>query len=128
MADKDILVIPMTEDSPEVRFDLKKNTIRIFGPSFPENPIEFYGQILKWIELNENTLKNLTIEFDYSILSSASNKMVFELFIKFEQLINKGIDVKVKWYYSSYDEDMYDEGKNFKNSMKVPVELIEKDD
>ena len=128
MADKDILVIPMTDDSPEVRLDLKNNTIRIFGPSFPENPIEFYGQILKWIELNENALKNLTIEFDYSILSSASNKMVFELFIKFEQLINKGIDVKVKWYYSSYDEDMYDEGKNFKNSMKVPVELIEKDD
>ncbi len=128
MADKDTLVIPMTEDSPEVRFDLKKGLIRIFGPSFPENPIEFYGQILKWIELNESMLKKLTIEFDYSILSSASNKMVFELFIKFEQLLNKGIDVQVKWYYSSYDEDMFDEGKNFKNSMKVPVELIEKDD
>ncbi len=127
MADKDILVIPMTDDSPEVRLDRNKSVIKIFGPSFPENPIEFYNQILKWIELNENSMKDLTVEFDYSILSSASNKMVFELFIKFEQLINKGINVKVKWYYSSYDEDMYDEGKNFKNAMKVPVELIEKD-
>ncbi len=127
MVDKDILVIPMTDDSPEVRLDRNKSVIKIFGPSFPENPIEFYNQILKWIELNENSMKDLTVEFDYSILSSTSNKMVFELFIKFEQLINKGINVKVKWYYSSYDEDMYDEGKNFKNAMKVPVELIEKD-
>ncbi len=128
MAEKEFLIIPMTDDSPEVRFDLKKGLIRIFGPSFPENPIEFYGQILKWLELNENSLKKLTIEFDYSILSSASNKMVFELFIKFENLINKGIDVRVKWYYSEYDEDMYDEGKNFKFSMKVPLELIKKEE
>lgn len=128
MAKKEFFVIPMTEDSPEIRFDLKNENIKILGPSFPENPIDFYGQILKWIESNENYFKNLTIEFDYSILSSASNKMVFELFIKLEQLLKKGINVKVKWFYSSYDEDMYEEGKSFKYSMKIPVELIEKEE
>ena len=128
MVEKDFVVIPMTEDSPEIRFDLKNENIKILGPSFPENPIDFYGQILKWIESNESYFKNLTIEFDYSILSSASNKMVFELFIKLEQLLKKGINVKVKWFYSSYDEDMYEEGKSFKYSMKIPVELIEKEE
>jgi len=128
MVEKDFVVIPMTEDSPEIRFDLKNENIKILGPSFPENPIDFYGQILRWIESNENYFKNLTIEFDYYILSSASNKMVFELFIKLEELLNKGINVKVKWFYSSYDEDMYEEGKSFKYSMKIPVELIEKEE
>jgi hypothetical protein len=128
MADKDVIVIPMTEDSPEVRLDQKNWTIRIFGPSFPEDPVEFYSQILKWIDINQNRFDKIVVEFDYSILSSASNKMVFELFIKFEELIQKGKEVIVKWYYDKYDEDMYDEGRSFKNSMKVPVELIEKND
>ncbi len=128
MGQKDLIVIPMTEDSPEVKMDSKNWTIKIFGPSFPEDPVEFYGQILKWLDINQTRFDKIVIEFDYSILSSASNKMVFELFLKFEELINKGKEIVVKWYYDSNDEDMFDEGKSFKNSMKVPVELIEKQD
>ncbi len=123
---KDIVVIPMTDDSPEITFDKKNWVIKISGPSFPEDSVEFYRQILDWIDNHENLFTQLTIEFDYSILSSASNKMVFEIFIKLEKLIEKGKRVLVRWYYYDYDEDMRDEGKSFKASMNVPVELIQK--
>ncbi len=128
MAERDVLIIPMTDDSPEVRLDSKNWKITISGPSFPEDPVEFYSQILKWINNNQNKFDKIIVEFDYSILSSSSNKMVFELFIKFEELISKGKEVVVKWYYDKFDDDMLDEGRGFKNSMKVPIELIEKDE
>jgi len=128
MSKKDVLIIPMTDDSPEVRLDSNDWTIKIYGPSYPEDPVEFYSQIIKWIDINFNNFDKLTVEFDFTILSSASNKMVYEIFLKLEELLNKGKKVNVKWYYSSFDEDMLDEGKSFKNSMNVPVEIIEKKD
>ncbi len=126
MAEKEFFTIPMTDDSPQVIFDDENWTITISGPSFPEDPVEFYSQVIKWIENNEPHFSKITIIFDYTILSSASNKMVFEIFLKLEELISKGKEVEVHWYYEKYDEDMMDEGNSFLTSMKVPVKLIEK--
>ena len=126
MAEKGFYTIPMTDDSPEVTFDDENWIIKISGPSFPEDPVVFYNQIIHWIDSNERRFSKITLIFDYTILSSSSNKMVFEIFLKLEELIAKGKEVEVQWYYEKYDEDMMDEGRGFLTSMKVPVKLIEK--
>lgn len=114
------------EDSPGVLLDLEKCQIIIEGPSFPEDAVDFYQPIINWIKKNENNLDSLVCMFDFTILSSASSKMVFEILIKLENLSLKGKNIAVKWYYSSYDEDMFEEGNGFRDNLKVPFEIIEK--
>lgn len=120
-------IIEETEDSPAILMDLDSKKLIFEGPSFPEDAVELYKPVINWIGDNSNLLDKLECIFDYSILSSASNKMVFEVLIKLEDMIKSGKNVSVKWYYASYDEDMHDEGKGFKDNLKVPFELIEKD-
>ena len=120
------IIIEQGEDFPGVLLDIEKKEIVIEGPSFPEDAVEVYNPILKWVVDNEENLDGLTCSFDYSILSSASNKMVFELLIKIENMIKSGKKATVKWFYSSFDEDMHDEGLGFSKNMKIPFEIIEK--
>ncbi len=118
--------IEETEDSPGILLDLDKQQIIVEGPSFPEDAVEIYKPIIKWLNENDKLIDNLECLFDYTILSSASNKMVFEIFVRLEEMHARGKDVLVKWFYSSYDEDMLDEGKGFKDNLKLDFELIEK--
>lgn len=120
------IIIEQGEDFPAIILDYDKKILDIEGPSFPEDAVDVYKPILTWLSENEEKLNGLVCSFDYSILSSASNKMVFELLVKLENLHSRGKDILIKWYYSSFDEDMFDEGRGFKENMKVPFELIEK--
>lgn len=120
------IIIQETEDCPGIVLDYEKKEITIEGPSFPEDAVEIYKPILKWISENEEKLNGLEVNFDYTILSSASNKMVFELMVRLENLVKTGMKILVKWHYSSFDEDMLDEGRGFRDNMKIPFELIEK--
>ncbi len=123
------IFISQSEDTPEVILSVKDKQIVISGPSFPEDAIEFYAKILDWLDAYGSKLDKLNIVFDYSILSSASNKMVYEIFLKLEKLNREyDLDVNVKWFYSSYDEDMYEEGLGFRRSVGLPIEVIEKTD
>lgn len=123
-----VVTVEATEDTPELILNPHTSTINIFGASFPEDAVDFYSYVIKWIKENkENLNKKLTCSFDYTILSSASNKMVFEIILKMEDLSKEGFDVKVVWSYPSYDEDMYDEGKTFKDTVKIPFDIVMKE-
>lgn len=114
------------EDSPGVLLDLDNQKIIIEGPSFPEDAVEVYSPVIKWLSENSEMISKLECVFDYTILSSASNKMVFEILVRLEEIQARGADILVKWFYSSYDEDMLDEGTGFRDNLKVPFEIIEK--
>ncbi len=120
-------IIEETEDSPAILMDLDSKKLIFEGPSFPEDAVELYKPVITWLSDNFDKLDSLECIFDYSILSSASNKMVFEVLIKLEEMVRASKRVNVKWFYASYDEDMHDEGKGFKDNLKIPFELLVKD-
>jgi hypothetical protein len=119
-------IIEETDDSPAVLMDLDTKQLIFEGPSFPEDAVETYKPIIDWLNSNNDKIDKLECIFDYTILSSASNKMVFEILVKLENMYKQGKDIHVKWFYASYDEDMKDEGKGFKENLKIPFELVEK--
>jgi len=122
-----VITIEPSEDTPTIILDPNKPEIILRGSSFPEDAIQFYAPVINWLNDNEEIFnKTIVCEFNYSILSSASNKMVFEILLKLEKLKEKGKDVHVKWMYAGYDEDMYDEGRGSKESMNLKFDLIEK--
>lgn len=120
-------IIEGAEDSPAVLMDLDKKMLIIEGASFPEDAIETYKPIIDWLNANIDKLDSLSVIFDYSILSSASNKMVYEILLKLENLYKKNNNVTIKWYYETYDEDMKEEGLGFKSNVKVPFEILPKE-
>ncbi|MBP5501747.1 MAG: DUF1987 domain-containing protein [Bacteroidales bacterium] len=119
--------IEATDDTPSVLIDGSKNYINITGPSFPENAVEFYTPVVEKILSAVSACKGpVNIEFEFSILSSASNKVVYELLVRLEQLQLSGSDIHISWCYETYDEDMYDEGSGYQECLKLPITLVER--
>ena len=100
MIEKGKIKIEETDDTPLVEFDIEKNILRIAGPSFPENAPDFYNPIITEVcNIDPQSPGQLVIELEFSILSSASNKMVYEMLVKLEKIFYLGKSMKIKWIY-----------------------------
>jgi hypothetical protein len=127
MAAKAKIEIAETDDTPYVLYDEENNILKFSGPSFPENAPDFYQPIVKKVvQIDPQSPGKLVIELDFSILSSASNKMIYEMLVKMEKIHFLGKDMLIKWYYEGFDEDMQDEGNGYKDNLKIDFELCEK--
>jgi hypothetical protein len=121
-----IIIFEQTEDSPEIILDQEKFLLKISGPSFPEDAFQTYQPVIRWINSIKNETMKLTCEFDFSILSSASNKLMFEVLIKLEEMYQEGKDIIIFWYHDDFDEDMQEEGESFAQTVHVPFKFIPK--
>ncbi|MBQ3690685.1 MAG: DUF1987 domain-containing protein [Bacteroidales bacterium] len=119
--------IKEADDTPAVLFDAAGNVLKFSGPSFPENAPDFYNPIIAEVcKIDPKSEGTLVIELDFSILSSASNKLIYEMLVKLEKIMYLGKKMLVKWYYEGFDEDMQDEGIGYKANLKMDFELCEK--
>jgi len=125
MSDR-IIRIDETEDSPEIILDGENYILKISGPSFPEDAFGMFQPIMRWVDTIRQDAVKLTCEFDFSILSSASNKLLFEVLLKLEDMYQNGKDVAIFWYHDDFDEDMQEEGESFAQSVHVPFKFIAK--
>lgn len=120
-------LIAAKDDTPEIIISDDNTYLKISGPSFPENANEFYTPIIKKaIDIKPDDTQLLTCEFNFSILSSASNKMIYEMLTKLEKIHQQGKPILIRWFYDTFDEDMLEEGEGFKESLNLDFELIEK--
>lgn len=99
--------------------------MEISGRSIPENSAEFYKPILKWIDgyiQQPNRKTTFSIKLEY--FNTSSSKNLVEIFKRFENLFKEGKEVLIKWHYEQEDEDMLESGEDFRDILKIPVELI----
>jgi len=123
---ENIITIAETEDSPEIILDAENFLLKISGASFPEDAYETYQPVMMWLKGIKDTVVKLTCEFDFTILSSASNKLLFEVLLKLEDLYQAGKDVAIFWYHDDFDEDMEEEGESFAQTVNIPFKFIAK--
>ncbi len=119
-----IVIIKETEDSPKIILDKENFIIKLIGPSFPEDAYETYQPVMRWLTEMKDEIVKLTCEFEFTILSSASNKLLFEILLKLEDLYQDGKDIAIFWYHDDFDEDMQEEGESFAQSVHVPFKFI----
>jgi hypothetical protein len=113
------------DDSPIITIDNEKKIIRVVGASYPEDAVDSFIPILDWLkEIDPKNSEKVTIEFDFTILSSASNKMVYEILLKLLQMNKEGLKVEVFWYYEAFDEDLEEEGRSFKAAIDLPFHIV----
>ena len=113
-----------TPKTPKLIFDKTTGRFEISGRSIPENSIEFYKPVISWLDQyikDPNEQTQLVIKLEY--FNTSSSKCLVEILRRLEQL-NKTHDVEVKWCYEEEDEDMQESGEDFKEIIKLPIEMV----
>jgi hypothetical protein len=120
----DDFFLEATPKTPRLFFSRETGEFEISGRSIPENSIEFYKPVINWLDQyitdpHNHTL--LVIKLEY--FNTSSSKCLVEILRRMESLKDQSI-VKVKWCYEEEDEDMQESGEDFKEIIKVPIEMV----
>ncbi|NOZ46740.1 MAG: DUF1987 domain-containing protein [Chlorobi bacterium] len=114
-----------TSHTPKVVLDKEKEIFEISGQSLPENVASFFAPIFEWLdEYANNPNENSIVTFQMEYFNTASSKMIYEILNKFDELFNKGNNVKIIWKFDEEDEDMEEAGEEYADMIDVPVELV----
>ena len=122
-----IIINNPSEDTPKITLDKEANVFEICGKSFPENAVEFYSPVIKWIKEyiqapNPQTI--FTINLDY--FNSSSSKKIFEILMELENITTAGGNILIKWYYDENDDVMFTRSKDIQAVLNIPMEFIKK--
>lgn len=111
--------------TPEVVFDPEKGVFEISGRSIPENSVDFYKPLLEWLDSyaqQPNGTTHFTVKLEY--FNTSSSKCLIDIFRKLENMHLHAHEVMIYWYYEEEDEDMKESGEDFKDILKVPIEMV----
>ncbi len=119
----EVINIQGTDDTPNVILDKDNNKFEISGRSLPEDVNMFYEPIMKWIdsyaeEPNDTTEFNFKLEY----FNTASSKIILDILLKFEDIVENGNDVKIKWHYHEEEEDMLEAGEEYADIVEIPFD------
>ena len=119
------LIIEATSDTPKIYLDAEKGYFEIANLSLPEDAIEFYKPVIKWIKdyfekPNESTVFNFKLEY----FNTASSKQIVQILLLLEKL-SKIHKILIRWHYKDIDEDMQDLGEEYADIIDIDFELVE---
>jgi hypothetical protein len=121
----EILKIEGTEDSPQIVLDKESNILEITGRSLPEDVNTFYEPMMSWIEEYAKVPLDVTVfNFKLTYFNTASSKIILDILTQFEEMIEEGHEVMVRWHYLEEDEDMMEAGEEYSEMVDVPFEMV----
>ncbi|MBL7112415.1 MAG: DUF1987 domain-containing protein [Bacteroidales bacterium] len=114
-----------TEDSPKVILDPENKVMEISGRSLPEDVATFYEPIISWLEEYAKEPDDKTVfTFRLDYFNTATSKVILDILVMFEEMIEEGHSVNVRWFYDEEDEDMKAAGEEYSEMVDVPFEMI----
>ena len=122
----EVIKIESTSKTPMVHFDQEKGHIELRGRSIPENSLEFYKELLEWLEEYGNNPQSKTnVEVQLEYFNTSSSKCILDVFKALEGIHKKGkTEMVIHWYYEEDDEDMLEAGGDYEAIVTVPFEKI----
>lgn len=119
------LRIEQTDDSPEVILDQQGNRFEISGKSLPEDVVDFYQPVLDWLG-EYRTNPNPRTEFSFKLIyfNTASSKLILDILMIFEEMVEENQNILVKWLSLKSDEDMQEAGREYEEMIDVPFEHV----
>ena len=121
----EIYKIESTEDSPHIVLDRESNILKISGRSLPEDVNTFYEPMISWIEEYAKDPLDVTVfNFKLTYFNTASSKIILDILTQFEEMIEEGHEVMVRWHYPEEDEDMMEAGEEYSEMVDVPFEMV----
>lgn len=114
-----------TPKTPKLNFDPETGKFEVSGRSIPENSIEFYRPLMNWLdEFTEAPTTTINFDVKLEYFNTSSSKCLVEIFRKLEKIQQLGNRVEVNWYYEEEDEDMQESGEDFKEIMKLSINIV----
>lgn len=118
-------VVQGNQKSPSINFDLLQGTLTIEGQSVLENTAEFYEPLLQAIDVYATAVKPSTvININLEYFNTSSQKLLLNIFRKFEVIHRNGNAVNVNWNYLWDDEDMLEAGDNYQAILTIPFNMV----
>jgi hypothetical protein len=119
------LIIPGSDDNPEILLDKAKGAFELKGRSLPEDVIEFYSPVFSWLEQyvtepNDETLFKVRVDY----INSASQRALNEIFNILTRIPLKGKKIKIEWYYHEDDSEMKETGEEYADMTNLPFKYI----
>jgi len=116
-----------TAKTPNINFDPEKGLLEIRGRSIPENSLEYYAPIIRWLEAYSKEAPSqttLNIHLDY--FNTASSKCILDLLKKLSYIHEaKQSEVLINWHYDEDDEDMLEAGTDYEAIVAIPFKMVE---
>jgi len=113
-----------TEDSPSIMFDGELGIIEIKGKSLPEDAIVCYTPLYQAVsEYIKTPLVKTTMNLRLEYLNSSSAKNILKIINLLEDLPPQGYAVDINWFYNDNDEDMLEEGMEFRRLTTLPIKF-----
>jgi len=116
-----------TKHTPFVQFDLINEKFEIIGQSRPEDADDYYNQIMKWVNKQKSTIKEMNnpiLHVDLEYYNSSSLKNLVKLFKCIIEVAPSTL--KINWTFDSEDEGAKDEAIEISEIIKKEFTLIEK--
>jgi hypothetical protein len=108
------LVIPQTNETPEIVLDGSKGTFSFAGKSFPENVNDFYNETIKYIEAYVQQPKDkTTLEFSWIYFNTATSKIIVKIIMLLKSVNKSGKSLEIKWLCSPDDDLIIEKGNEF---------------
>jgi hypothetical protein len=123
----EIFELPAKNHTPYIKLDHNTGIMEFKGRSTPENSVEFYDPINKWlIQLIADAIAiPVIVQLKFEYFNTSSSKCILDVLKKFAELKKSGADVKVEWYYEEDDDDMKEAAEDYSDIVKIPFEIIE---
>jgi hypothetical protein len=129
-----VIEIPKTEKTPEIILDDERRLLQITGKCLPEN-IRDFSQLV--IEKLENYLNQLIpspdqdngngafkVNFKLGYFNSAAAKFIADVLLVIDENSQRGVNIKVFWYFEEDDSDMLEAGQDISKMVNVPMEYV----
>lgn len=122
-----LLLLP-TYNSPFIYGNANSGELIILGKSTPSSILDIMkpteGWASKYISKSGNKLE---VNFDLCFYDSPTSLMVLGIIRILNESADKESRFKANWYFSSEDEDLMEDGEDFKSIAKFPFKLIADD-
>jgi len=119
------LRIEQTDDNPLVLLDQENQQFEITGKSLPEDVLDFYQPVLDWLSAyREKPLSQTIFNLKLVYFNTASSKLIMDILLIFEEMVEEGHEVIIRWHSLRSDEDMQEAGKEYEEMIEVPFEHI----
>ncbi len=127
--------IAATEQTPKIVLDPSKRIFEIEGESRPENVHDFFSPILEKLRSYMKSVDNefhrdifmelpFTAHFKLMYFNSSSAKFISDILFIFKKYLDKGLKIKIYWYYSEGDEDLRDVGEDLAEMTAFPFYFV----
>jgi hypothetical protein len=121
----EVINIKGTDDTPNVILDKENGKFEISGRSLPEDVNMFFEPIMDWIdEFAEDPLANTVFNFKLEYFNTASSKVILDILLKLEEIVEDGKEVLIKWHYHEDEEDMLEAGEEYADIVSIPFEYV----